>query len=900
MNFKTHFSAYIVCSLLLATSFSAKAQVEGDEFNYSQIVKPTLDETCVVYTKGGVKYINPKPSITIKFPRPVCLASENNPKNNPLTKDALKAEMQVEGTCVYNQSKFDVPNPEGKPRRVEAAMTADDLVIGNFHINYDGFDGSDISLEPVEENLANIDYVYNDGAALQPVASADEYLYYVANPTSITFIIRDMVYLKPLSKFKVILPELKYAADETGNSLLSDLSARTFEFTITPVDYVWSDDYDKQLSTRALTEDEKTVVVQEGKRLRIATGDHVYCSQLIVEGRAGVEIEEGGTLTVADTAYFLSPTNESWENAYLINNGTFESASSVFVRESLGKTSDCWYVHQASPVKSVHWSDMHFSGMADDCFLMSPMSDRVKENYDKPDGSEFENYDHWYYDYDEYMLVENTLNDYYRVFADWRNDISNFAIRYKGEVNDEASYAYDRYRYYYHVLDSYWNVNRLDNPYPAPIDWRSVVEANRTGDGVSTGRDKANHKFVNNVINTTMFGHHNGAVYNTFSGLTTYDGPMQYGYLTPSMMSSQHTNNIYASATFKKEDLCSYQDITEKYNSNNLSEYPYIRFVVEDEAHPTSAGYRSVCVVYFISSDDDKELYKNTVSLPNSKTTGEDKKYKGSYKLDANFESEFYDPTYTVPYIFCRPTNGDATYETFTYKTDAYYMIKSYPFPTMAQFDEESGDIIADQVDTEVTLSILTDSERAKVKILDYNMKGMKLVQTVTTQQMLKGGARTVQCSGEYVITGTKYTADSPIEEKYKRGDVTFKFEADPNEMGGLKIVDPLADPEYLAMKEAIEEDARANEDQKVDDEDDDPTAVKIVVAESSLRAAVASNGSIRLINTTEGATYTLYDMNGRVLHSAVAGVSDLRFPAVVAGIYFAKGNNQSVKVVVR
>lgn len=164
-----------------------------------------------------------------------------------------------------------------------------------------------------------------------------------------------------------------------------------------------------------------------------------------------------------------------------------------------------------------------------------------------------------------------------------------------GAPNDKESYTFrqpnevsiNEMTYYY-----------IKNPYPAPIDWRHLFEGNGKLADVSGSSFKQGALGFNN----------NGSEYNHKTGLTNYDGPMQYGYVQPAM-----SENRFFSAnrdvigegktldvTVGKSDLCTFGEIEARYPEPVNFGLPYVRFYCEDPDAPKGEGNRSVCVVYFL------------------------------------------------------------------------------------------------------------------------------------------------------------------------------------------------------------------------------------------------------------------------------------------------------------
>ena len=286
------------------------------------------------------------------------------------------------------------------------------------------------------------------------------------------------------------------------------------------------------------------------------------------------------------------------------------------------------------------------------------------------------------------------------------------SLRFVGSINDE-----DKYDLAIEdvnpegVYDEGQVKTFINNPYQAPIDWRSISEA-------------AGDQFVNDVkdVHLSFVMPSLYSMYNLKTGFTTFDAPgkMYYGYLQPQISNAQlvHQNGNQSVVTVSKSDVCSYAMADEKYGKSDIVDYPYIRLYVDetDEAVQKGEGLRSVVVLYFVPEDKYDELH-------NSETTSD---YDANYGINTVWEtlaetcynSEFYGGGYIFPYL--------GAYEPCQTKSDKAAVIKmvKMPIEVSEQYKGYSS-ALADFIRVSVDKNM---SEGAvKLGVLDYNLGDSEL-----------------------------------------------------------------------------------------------------------------------------------------------------------------------------
>ena len=454
------------------------------------------------------------------------------------------------------------------------------------------------------------------------------------------------------------------------------------------------------------------------------------CKEIFVEagdekngGLAGGLIVNEGASLVADSVYFCVNNVDDRSLPYLVNNGTV-SAGCMFTKgvhnniaitdnyagkyglfDDAGFAADPWYFHMvafSNPLvsKSVSGTiDMIYRAKYNNTLKTTGI---IAPYLYKTD------FRSAYYTWESLAGVPSPQPMYLYTSAP-TDDVS---LRFVGSINDE-----DKYDLAIEdvnpegVYDEGQVKTFINNPYQAPIDWRSISEA-------------AGDQFVNDVkdVHVSYVMPSLYSMYNLKTGFTTFDAPgkMYYGYLQPQISNAQlvHQNGNQSVVTVSKSDVCSYAMADEKYGKSDIVDYPYIRLYVDetDEAVQKGEGLRSVVVLYFVPGDKYDELH-------NSETTAD---YDANYGINTVWEtlaetcynSEFYGGGYIFPYL--------GAYEPGQTKSDKAAVIKMVKMPTeVSEQYKGYSSALADFIRVSVDKNM---SEGAvKLGVLDYNLGDSEL-----------------------------------------------------------------------------------------------------------------------------------------------------------------------------
>lgn len=411
---------------------------------------------------------------------------------------------------------------------------------------------------------------------------------------TIVYFAHDMYYLPAKATVSVTVPALTCTAGKTQYSSTSTTYTATVAdaYTVT-FDTKASDIADKLSAGRSLIVVAPSVLTVDAD---------LACKQLIVEGAdsvghfaAGVKVNSGATLAVADTAYYLCHEYDNRGGAYLINRGTYTAASNVFtknVKHDLNREYGAKYEHWYKNDPNQGVDDPYYYVFPN---IAIPTSSVASHFFLCPDGSL------------KYSVWFDILSTYLRNPADVmqavydhptdRKRLSVFTsccFRCNGAVNDFSDIAKSIVAgYSYPSSPDTTHVAFVDNDYPSAISLKSVVGR---ADGLLL--QKATNAYVQR-INLLE-----GSLYNFKTGLTTFDGPMQLGYLLPSMdyvsLIDVGSREQLGEFVVSKDDLCSYADMSKQEADVDVQ---YVRFYLDDANLPKGKGRRSVFVAYFLPSE---------------------------------------------------------------------------------------------------------------------------------------------------------------------------------------------------------------------------------------------------------------------------------------------------------
>lgn len=525
----------------------------------------------------------------------------------------------------------------------------------------------------------------------------------------ITYFVYDNFYIPSKATVKLTLPVLvaKYPDGEVRT-----YKGVTFDYTVADAVYV-----SESCNSSSVTVDKnQTLIIKKSSVLTV--DNDLEIANLIVEAGdessygAGVIVNNGASLAIADTAYFLCHNKFHRNNPYLINNGSYTAAASIFTKSldnrlnieyatkygyllEKGSLADADYV---TPTISFPVSDPNKT------FCFEPKSEilsRINQQF-------ICNFDggavRYYYLSNAYKLPVFTTDVY--PFSQKNIETTNvysadeLIFRANGLINDEDERQEEIVIECKGLLGSTFSL--LNNPYQACIDWSAIVEDNpgliTTLRNVTIGSGRFNMSWS----------------YHLLTGLTTYDGPMQFGYLQP-VMSPAHfyslgkttvdedgnaqtevPSDVYAK--IGKKYLTSYKDIESKVPVVTV---PYIRFYVDDPDCPKGVGNRSIYVAYFLPSEDyvheDEEYYNPQMS------------YNRLLDVQNEYENE-----YVATGIGCRCIFPYVGYQA---RMDLFDRVRVWPLPA-----------INDQFNLEKFMTIAVDKSQKSVElgILDYgNFDGL-------------------------------------------------------------------------------------------------------------------------------------------------------------------------------
>ena len=494
--------------------------------------------------------------------------------------------------------------------------------------------------------------------------------------TSINFVLQDLEVLPANATITVKLD--------------ASIGGQTFTYTV--------EDYytlEKGATAFAFASSKKNTL-RIGEGVKLLVDKTLKCKQLIVEPNAGITIASTGSLEVYDTAFFLPNIGEIEGMPFLINKGSYSAAGTVFMRD-LPSAEQMYEL--SSPVKSFSAYEYTLFDIEDHEYSDIEWGDITQKKYFWNGWRNAVTWD--WYDYDETTKLKTNIT------YDWPFYVypyfNNMVLRMKGNLNNSDEYLIEKESIGQYVDGQHTEtaqLTKLVNVYPSAIDVRKMYE---------DGRIDVNNVYVKQNLDRI----NDEYVYNLNSGLTTYDGPMSYGYLLPNLTNASDYTKSKIVATEKIEDQATkdivrlryseYSEEKEKY-VDPTPKYPYIRFYCNYVNNPIEKGKRSVCVVYFVEDEVEQAEMRTDVN----ESFGSDAA-GGNVKYDAVFSTEYLfddDYSYTYPYIVAKKLPQD-------YK--GRLSIASYNYPT-----EEN--------EVEVKIGLMAKkgvSDKMEVGILDYYLPGI-------------------------------------------------------------------------------------------------------------------------------------------------------------------------------
>lgn len=654
----------------------------------------------------------------------------------------------------------------------------------------------------------------------------------------LTFFLNDMSYLPAGSTVTITTPSF-YSKTDGEYADTTQFSAHSYTFPVTNI---------VELSTSCNSSDlnitspeTKTLVVKAPNVLTV--NSNLDVANLVVEAgdestyAAGVVVETGGSIAITDTAYFLCHNNFHRNNAYLINNGSYSASASIFTKcvdNNLNIAYSNKYkgsfvlecanaVTVSFPVESPN-KVFGFMTKSSSSFLMVlPYSD-VNKTY------------RYYLAKAPYLDAYSGENQYKYFYT---TDKTNAVVfRANGTINDESGYSVAG-RSLFDSGNSYNRggkepVTQMDNPYQACINWSALIA------------DESNNAGLADLLRCVNFCDgraHLSYDYSFATGLTTYDGPMQFGYVQPVMeparfyqLDTMQVDNI--TINIGKKYLTSYAEM-EKVQPNVT--VPYIRFYVDDVDCPKGVGNRSIYVAYFIPQEEYDAL--------------KDSEYSKVYGV--NLKSEVFSPVelgyhdgktagagYRFPFMGCT-RNGNFVSR-----------IKAFPLPEKSEYEETES----------FNMALYLDPKQEKVKfgILDYgNMDSIQ-----------------VQCAG-LLLNSIDGKSPDVLETEFDLNSF------DKNDFKVDSAFTYLEVPSYKVDPGVIEITRYAQKK---------PTSDKKVVA-NDLKVSSVQGGII--VTSEEPTEVSVVNVSGVLVNnSAVEGSAFISLPS---GLYIVKNNNgKSSKVLVK
>ncbi len=567
---------------------------------------------------------------------------------------------------------------------------------------------------------------------------------------------------------------------------------------------------------------------------------------------AGLIVNEGASLT-ADSIYFGVNGFDDRALPYFVNNGTLsggcvftkdassEANLSVNYAKKYGRLDDEGYADNRWFYRMTSFSNplesKSLSGIID-------MGYRVKWNYLLKSTGILtpylykENFRSACYSWEDLAKVPSPQP----LFMYSNHPESIISLRVAGKINNE-----DKYELAIEdvnpngVYDDEQVKTFINNPYQAPIDWRSIATA-------------AGDQFVNDVkdVHTSFVMQSLYSMYNMKTGFTTYDAPgkMYYGYLQPQISNVQlvHQNGNQGSVTVSKSDVCSYAMADEKYGKSDIVDYPYIRLYVDetDEAVQKGEGLRSVVVLYFVPEEKFDELHDAAESNSD---------YDANYGINTVWEtlaetcynSDFFGGGYIFPYL--------GAYEPGQVKSDKATVIKMVKIPTeVSEQYKGYGASLSDFIRVSVDAGM--NDGAVELGVLDYNL----------------GDSELGICLGDIALNYPGKDNNLSMDIDVKNGYVEsqpFSLVSTNRSFEGGKVYDRW-DCKQLSLNLNV-----AQVDRTVDK--------KVVAPDAS--AIKSANGYIS-VNSSVSGTLSVYDLSGRLIaeKSAEGSVS----VSVPNGVYVA------------
>lgn len=672
----------------------------------------------------------------------------------------------------------------------------------------------------------------------------------------IILFVYDNLYLPAKAKVKVTMPTL-FAVYEDGDTL--EYQSETFDLKVNDAVYVTSSCNSSDVTVAP----DQTLIVKKSQVLTVNSDLNV--ANLIVEAgdstnlAGGVVVEKGCSLAVADTAYFLCHNKYPRNNPYLINRGDYSAAASIFTKSvdhriNLAYAKKYGYlkdgklqlVDEAAPTISfpVEKPDENFAFIASTKPLLINQQNLA---FWAPDKDAFR----YYYNIGTPKLTEDKYPEAQKDLNTWNAITKDETIfRAKGDINDQSEYSQRLIKEYDQFTTTF---SVLQNPYQAAIDWTKLI---------------ADQPELRDELRCVTIGsgrHNISWDYNFYTGLTTYDGPMQYGVLQPVMEPARlYQLGKTTGTTVKDEETQVRDDIYVRVRKDYLTSYnrvdtlssnvsvPYIRFYVENPDCPKGVGNRSIYVVYFIPFDEYDSFYTDDNQFFNP--------FLGTNKLlDVHAHRE-------NPYaenITCFGARPYCPYVGYRKFLDSFGRIKAYPLPDLG------NEIYFDK--SFMVIAMERNQESVELGVLDYgNFNGLSF-----------------KC-GSIVINGLD-ESKNVTKVLLSQGNAEENGFSYSNASSHLFNNYPVA---YMSVK--TDNASLKNISYK-------PTSISDSLSDQKPNALISSDDLTIIVQTEESSNVRIYNLFGALIESA--DVYGSKSFTVEKGIYIVnvtnKQGNSSSKVLV-
>lgn len=376
----------------------------------------------------------------------------------------------------------------------------------------------------------------------------------------ISIITRDEKYFAPGSEVVLTMPKLW--SDNTDDAITNYTADGTPEvFTFHVKDYVTIEG--DMTSNEIELNPAKGLLIKQFAELVVKENANLEYGQLIIEGESGLIINENASLAIADTTYmFSSPwytAATSNNHSYIINRGTFSTASTVFSiynKQVMGGTNII-----GSPVYLDNFLDISLDADVTVYYQkmntqITPFTNAQRANTSYTPGSYA-------------LLIKTTIEEQ--------------IIRLKGRLFDDDEVIIQSVS----APDSKkCNLLTFVNPYPFAIDLKKVYDCGDMIELPSKGYLTTNASTQNYI----------GSVFS--QSISTYDADKSLGNYLPAGRGLTYFSFDIMRANLSKNYAYRYNR-NKSVSEDNTTDYNYIRLYV-DKVGSNNVGDRDVTCFCFI------------------------------------------------------------------------------------------------------------------------------------------------------------------------------------------------------------------------------------------------------------------------------------------------------------